>query len=261
MVTCTLIGGLGNRMFQIAAAVSLSIDNGDDYVIDTSKVIAPHDDIDYIDFYDKTIFAKIKKSSINYSDFNFYYEPNFHYNPIIMKNNINLYGYFQSEKYFLENKEKIVEVFINDEYINEIKKNWKNKLNNSLSIHVRRQDYTNSNNSYPVQDMNYFNNAVNIIESNSIVDNIFIFSDDVKWCKENFKENEKIIFIENNNDVYDLYLMSLCSNNIICNSTFSWWGSYLNKNIHKNIIVPKKWFSDHINKNYNDIYTKNMIKL
>ena len=89
-----------------------------------------------------------------------------------------------------------------------------------------------------------------------------IFSDDLEWCKENFDFIENKVIIEGNTDYQDLYLMSLCKNNIICNSTFSWWGAWLNKNDKKIVIAPEKWFSS-ADEYYNteDIIPSNSIKI
>ena len=70
--------------------------------------------------------------------------------------------------------------------------------------------------------------------------NFIVFSDDIQWCKENFK-GEEFTFIEED-DYIELYLMSMCRHNIIANSSFSWWGSYLNQNEDKIVIAPSKWF-------------------
>ena len=68
-----------------------------------------------------------------------------------------------------------------------------------------------------------------------------MFSDDIDWCKENFKQSN-ITFIENETDYIDLFIMSLCNNNIIANSTFSWWGAWLNSNENKKVVCPSSWF-------------------
>ena len=68
-----------------------------------------------------------------------------------------------------------------------------------------------------------------------------VFSDDIEWCRSNF-HGDKFVFVEDQKDYEDLYYMSLCKHNIICNSTFSWWSAWLNNNADKKIISPKKWF-------------------
>lgn len=82
------------------------------------------------------------------------------------------------------------------------------------------------------------------------------FSDDIKWCVENIKNDDNDIYFINNTekDYYELYLMSLCDNNIISNSTFAWWGAYLNKNEDKKVIAPKNWFGTGFKNDFTDIY-------
>jgi 5'(3')-deoxyribonucleotidase len=89
-----------------------------------------------------------------------------------------------------------------------------------------------------------------------------IFSDDIEWCKENFPNiSDKFIFIEGNKDYEDLYIMSKCKNNIISNSTFSWWGAWLNQNENKKVVAPLKWFGSSINHNTKDLYCDGWIKI
>ena len=111
--------------------------------------------------------------------------------------------------------------------------------------------------------INYYLNSLNYLKSitNSNF-KIFVFSDDIKWCEENFGFLNNKTFISDNKDYEDLYLMSMCKNNIIANSTFSWWGAWLNKNENKQVIIPSKWFgisNSHLNTN--DLYCDKWIKL
>jgi hypothetical protein len=95
-------------------------------------------------------------------------------------------------------------------------------------------------------------------------DSVFlIFSDDIQWCKENFPDMpEKFRFIEGNKDYEDLYIMSHCKNNIIANSSFSWWGAWLNSNLEKTIIAPATWFGPTLqNNDTTDLYCEGWIKI
>jgi hypothetical protein len=116
--------------------------------------------------------------------------------------------------------------------------------NNSVSIHVRRGDYSGSN-ELDICTINYFKNAVKRISE--LVDNpvYYIFSDDLEYVKNNFYFLGKYTIIDNsgfiNSDYFDLYLMTNCKHNIIPNSTFSWWAAWLNQNPNKIVICPEKW--------------------
>ena len=150
-------------------------------------------------------------------------------------------GYFQSEKYFKHNRDKILELFKPQEKINKfLLKKYSNLINNEkhVSVHIRRGDYlkfsdyhTNLNKDYYYKAMNYFKDEYKFI----------FFSDDIEWCKETFT-NKNNIFIEKQDDILDLYLMSKIKNNIIANSSFSWWAAWLNENENKKVIAPSTWF-------------------
>ena len=132
------------------------------------------------------------------------------------------------------------------------------KNENTCSIHVRRGDYLNSPNHHPTQNMNYYMRAIKEMPKDSV---FLIFSDDIKWCKENFPNlPEKFIFVEGNKDYEDLHLMTHCKNNIIANSTFSWWGAWLNSNSDKIVVAPKKWFGPALkNNDTKDLYCEGWI--
>ena len=93
-----------------------------------------------------------------------------------------------------------------------------------------------------------------------VTDNFIFFSDDISWVKANLN-NPKGIYIDNEKDYIELKLMTMCKNNIICNSSFSWWGAWLNENPTKKVVGPLKWFGESIPHNTDDILPLNYIKL
>ena len=133
-----------------------------------------------------------------------------------------------------------------------------NTPNEICSIHVRRGDYLTKPNIHPTQTINYYMDAVKLMSPNTL---FLVFSDDIGWCKDNFKDFTNIVFIEGNSDYEDLLLMSLCDNNIICNSSFSWWAAWLNQNPNKKVVAPKLWFGSGLNHNTKDITPENWIEL
>jgi hypothetical protein len=237
MVSCYLQGGLGNYLFQIATAYSKSLDLNKKFVINPKNIQVVHKPIT---FYTDNILKNIVFDN-NFNPIEIYYEPYFHYTPIPdFMLPTQLYGYFQSEKYFKHNRDKILDFFSCNNVIEKIYDKYKIALNNdTCSIHVRRGDYLNLIDHHPVQDMEYYKKAISIVGYEKT---FFIFSDDIGWCKENFNFLDNVIYCENNKDYEELYLMSLCKDNIIANSSFSWWGAWLNKNDTKKVISPKKWF-------------------
>jgi len=258
MVSCKLRGGLGNYMFQIATTISLAIDNKDKYefyIIGTTKV---HQ---HIITYMGSIFSDVNILDTSPKQYNVYHEPEFSYNKIPYQNDLLLCGYFQSEKYFKHNQNEIIDLFspTHNELVY-IYGKYGNKLSkdNSCSIHVRRGDYLKLKEHHPPCDMDYYNSAMNIMPTDT---NYLIFSDDIEWCKKKFIGN-RFTFIEDESDVIDLHTMSQCKHNIIANSSFSWWGAWLNNNKHSIIVAPTKWFGSAKGKiNVDDVYADKWIKI
>jgi hypothetical protein len=255
MVCANLKGGLGNYMFQISAALSLSLENNDIFIIDESKSMTVHNNVL---FYKSNIFR----------NFNFgvsgnlkkYDEPFFHYKNIVYEKNLIIDGFFQSEKYFSNHLEELLKLFSIDDFNKDLLKKKYNYIDfeNSCSVHVRRGDYLKYPNAHPTLDLEYYQKCV----AETLTKNILIFSDDILWCKENLNFHDKnIFFIEGNTDYNDLWLMSMCRENIIANSTFSWWGAWLNNNKNKKVFAPNKWFGPNIQHNIKDLLSDNWIKI
>jgi len=256
MISCFLKGGLGNFMFQIATTYSLAKDNKCEVTFNDKKYFKVHKSLDE---YKNNIFRNINFN--NNTEYSFIYnEPHFNFQPIPFRKNILLNGYFQSEKYFSHNRNEILRLFSpNEKNLNYIYNKYGNILTkNTTSIHVRRGDYLKLQNHHPLCEMDYYKKSIDVIGKNST---FIVFSDDINWCKENFKYKD-ITFIENEKDYIDLYIMSMCKNNIMANSSFSWWGAWLNKNQNKKIIAPKKWFGESKkNVDTKDLYPKSCIKI
>ena len=256
-VKVNLKGGLGNYLFQIASTYSYAKEFNKTPIFETETSVTVHKNIKY---YNDNILKKISlitKDNLNYK--HNYIERVFHYNKIpLFNDSVKLDGYFQSEKYFEKYTSEIRELFtFNIPHI--IKKYDSFIHKNKCSIHVRRGDYLKSPNHHPTQPIQYYLNAMKHFNNDTIY---LIFSDDINWCKQNFPKNDKLIFIEGNKDYEDLMLMSMCQNNIICNSTFSWWAAWLNKNKNKKVVAPRRWFGSALSKNNTkDIYPKNWILL
>ncbi len=257
-VSAILMGGLGNYMFQVAAAYAYSKRFGKDVGFNCSESSGPHK---HVTEYGKNIFKDIKLFHIRSGGAKQVNENGFHYEEIPkFDGNVLLHGYFQSEKYFKDFEDEIRSLFMSYEI--EISEELKAILQNenTCSIHVRRGDFLKHPNHHPVQNMNYFLKAIKQMPKDSV---FLIFSDDIQWCKQNFPDlSEKFKFIEGHKDYEDLYIMSKCKNNIICNSTFSWWGAWLNNNPDKLVIAPKNWFGPaYAGHNTNDLYCQNWILL
>lgn len=266
-VSIKLAGGLGNYMFQIACAHAYGLKHNKIPIFTSDDSIQIHK---HINFYKENVLSNVNFTpKIDIKSFNIINEPEFNYNELPdLEGNIYLNGYFQSEKYFKEYSEEIKNLFEQPRFVHGLVAHnaWDNHgvyINvdsNTCSIHIRRGDYLNSPDHHPTQNMNYYMKAIKQMPKDTV---FLIFSDDISWCKENFPDiPEKFKFIEGNTDFIDLLMMSSCKHNIICNSTFSWWAAWLNKNPDKIVIAPQKWFGPaYGHYNIDDLYCEGWIKI
>ena len=239
-----LQGGLGNRLFQISATYSIAKKQNKLLLI-SELSLNEHSNIDYKkNIFNKLIFCnKLPINSFiifeNNEPLPFIDIPNYEFN------NLLIYGYFQNEKYFIDYKDEIIKLFeIEQERLLYLTNKYKN-LKNSCFIHIRRGDYLKFSDIYYFDLKLYYEKCIKIMQEKYNNCLFCIFSDDIEYCK-NYKTFKSInaIFIEDENELNSLYLMSLCHLGGICtNSTFSWWGAYLNKNNDKTVIFPNKWFN------------------
>lgn len=270
-VTCASLGKfgrLGNQMFQIAAVLGYANKHH-------LKAVFPKWYCDYTQ-KDMSVYFKNKINqslSISSQCEREYKESNFYYSEIPYYSSVDLYGYFQSEKYF-SNKYFIKHYFEPSELllksIYEKYEEWLQK--ETCSIHVRCGDYINHS-LHDVCDTQYYEKAIKFVKSQKNIDAFVVFSDNIELCKKKFPssfifiENSlnsfglKSIYKQNNSDVEELFLMSLCKHNIIANSSFSWWGAWLNNNSTKIVVSPQRWFLPTAGKEDKDVYTEDMVKI
>ena len=145
-----------------------------------------------------------------------------------MNENVLLQGYFQSEKYFKDYRKEILDLFNIPQNSQSVK---------TCSIHVRRGDFLVEYCVSALMDMDYYNRAMDIINA----DKYIIVSDDINWCYKHFKGSQ-FEFSNCTSPYQDLILMANCNDNIIANSTFSWWGAWLNPSSEKQVVHPVNWF-------------------
>lgn len=270
MIIVKCSGGLGNQMFLYALyknfkkrgrEVYFDIDDYKNYNLhngyeleDIFNLAIDYSENNYTKHlkvkeneYIKKIIRKFKPELISHKILH----PYIYNNDIFSMRNVYLEGYGQNINYintiedelrydFKFNLDLIDELNLN--IIEEIERN-----ENSVSIHVRRGDYINNTKAYDIYggicEKNYYSNALKIIQERVSNANFYIFSNDIDWVKQNLRlKNATYINHNNGKDSYkDLILMSKCKHNIIANSTFSWWGAWLNENSNKNVIMPKRW--------------------
>lgn len=267
MIYTHLKGGLGNMLFQIAAGISFS------KRLNTNLcLINLNSHLEYLNADD--VYQPKLKHSFEYLKLNQF--KNFSQIPPITKplrmvtypfeyikdlptDDCIINGFFQSEKFIINERDEVLNNFSpSEEIVSHLSKyNFTNFK--TTSIHVRRGDYLNNPDYHTVQSKEYFTEAIRLTRYNT--DKYIIFSDDIEWCKNNFI-GEEFIFIDKEKDYIELYLMSFCHNNIISNSSFGWWGAWMNRNTDKIVIGPKKWFGPKDpNLTDKDIIPENWIKL
>lgn len=225
----SICGRLGNQIFIISSIVGISNELGLNYSFNWNysnifnnqhklnknvKIITPIKQIkERTHDFDKTLLDSIKlfteRSSLS---------------------TISVNGFLQDYRYFINSKNILTDIFNIP----------KNKYKNTASLHVRRGDYLKYPKHHPQQSDEYYENAIDIMKSKGIT-NFRVYSDDIDWCKNKFKDS-MFYFSENKNQFEDLYDMMLCDNNIIANSTYSWVAAFYNRNEDKTVIKPCNWF-------------------
>ncbi len=249
LISCNLMGGLGNQIFQAAHAIAQGMIHNREVVF-IPKSWTPMQGRQ-TENYLNNIFRKLKFVD-NIDGFEKVSEGLWEYSEVHVKENNTVFdGYFQSSKNFLGQDNQIRNTFSpTKEFINEmLEKHPELNEEKTLSIHIRRGDCFMNPDIHPIATEKYIENAIKEIGEYS---HVFVFSDDKVWVKENLKF-DNVNYVDDE-DYRELWLMSLCKNNIIVNSTFSWWGSFLNNNPNKKIVAPSIWFGPRGPRNYKDIY-------
>ena len=294
MIIVKLQGGMGNQMFQYATGRALSLKYGVPLGLDLSFLLDRTQRLNFHNFtfrnYDLDVFnieAEIVPKSkiplvnrtfggslgiyINYFKNIFFtlkgVEKGFNFDPSIfdLGHNVYLDGFWQSPKYFEGIKDIIRKDFVIKKELSQEVNNLMQEIknSNSLCIHVRRGDYLN-NSFHNVIGKKYYNEGIEFIKEKTHIDNIYVFSDDIKWCEENMSFPYNTVFV---GEKYagakaegNLALMSACKYFIISNSTFSWWGAWLSDYKDKIVIAPKQWFADATISN-NDLIPQEWVRI
>ena len=263
MIITKIKGGLGNQLFQYATGravashhkLPLKLDltwfethklhNG--YRLDQLSIradIATKNQIFKLKGRNNLLFSALRKGGFVKRKSYFKEKRNSYFDASIFKHNfIYLNGYWQNELYFSNIRELLLRELSPINSMNDLGSDYLEHINksNSVSLHVRRGDYLNLKN-INVLDVDYYMKAVEYIRKNVEKPTFFIFSDDLEWCKNNLGFLDSFIYVDRTQtEIEDLKLMSFCQHNIIANSSFSWWGAWLNQNPNKTVIAPKSW--------------------
>jgi len=277
MIIVSLFGGLGNQMFQYACGKAIATKLDVELKLDISHVIdrTARKNFTYREYelgvfnikeeiatieevrqfipnlwnsneFIKQIY-KLKRLFKGHSLFREKLKFTYNKEVELVKDNTYLYGYFQTQKYFESFRNELLQIFRLKNEIDTSNQNLISRMEseNSVSIHVRRGDYNNS--PFELLDIHeYYLKAIKLIQEHVESASFYIFTNDYLWTEENFSFidiQKHIININNESQSFlDMILMSNCKHNICANSSFSWWGAWLNNNPDKMVIAPKMWF-------------------
>lgn len=287
VVIVKLRGGLGNQLFQYAAGRRLSVVHGTTLKLDTTSYLdgdlrryeLGHFLIEE-EFASSNEIATLigdKNSALNkllYATKPYYKRPvfkerRFTYDPNFLRTIRNVYldGYWQSEKYFRDIRSLLCQEFSLKRDPDRRNKDWAEKIvqDKSVSIHVRRGDFIadpSTHRIHGVCSVEYYREAMKFLSTIIGKPHFFIFSDDPDWAYRNLDFGLETTVVSGKDSMAheELWLMSLCNHNIVANSSFSWWGAWLNNNPKKIVVAPKQWVS-HSDLDTSDLVPESWIRL
>jgi hypothetical protein len=247
------LGRLGNQMFQYASLRGIAARRGYDFGIPPSKFEDEWRSHQLFEVFD---LPHLPRQNVKYLDGGnapVAQEKFFHFDQLLFDqcpNDVSLFGFFQSEKYFKHIEESIKEDFTFREHILEPCKEIVEGFENPVSLHVRRTDYLTNNANHHNLDLSYYEEALKHFDDRQVI----VFSDDPEWCKgQSLFSDDRFLVSESEDNKIDLCLMTFCTSHIIANSSFSWWGAWLANS--QKVIAPSKWFGP----NNADKETKDLI--
>lgn len=267
MIIVKLQGGLGNQMFQYALGRSLSLRHNVQLKIDSSYLRSPNQsnrsyELDSLAINPEEAMPEEIRAYIGTVQKIFdHLRPNLkkkHFTEkspafeksVLNLNNIYLDGHWQDERYFKDCEQTIRNDFILKNPFGLKAKSVAEQIEtvpNAVSLHIRRGDLVSIPKiatAHGTLPLAYYREATAKILELAPNASFFIFSDDIEWAKENFPKDYPVTFVSTAGirNCEEITLMSMCKHNIIANSTFSWWGAWLNQNPNKIVIAPKQWF-------------------
>jgi hypothetical protein len=287
-ISCKLCGGLGNQLFQIFTTISYALKYSKPFFFLNNHQLGNGSNGSTIRYtYWETFLTVLKPFLKNMSDIPqllFINERDFKYQELPENFDKNygtlLVGYFQSPKYFNKCKSSIYD-FLKIDLKKMIVKN-KTKINLddvcTISMHFRFGDYKKYPHIYPLLDVDYYNKALSYIlkEISVLFDNqreivvIYFCEDDSIYEVDEIiniirkTDNSLVKFVRADTNLSDweqMLLMSLCNHNIIANSTFSWWGAYLNSNAGNIVCYPEQWFKKEAKKDTSDLFLEDWVAI
>ncbi len=276
IITCNLMGGLGNQLFEIFTTISYAIEYGQQFRFANIETIGFGNMTIRKTFWNSFLSRLKPFTMAEFPQMMLLKEKSFEYNKLpvndFLHQNIIIYGYFQSYKYFEKYYRQICRIIdLEMMQINLLQKlDISNTLDNTVSMHFRIGDYKLHPTIYPILNKAYYNLSLKLITEKHFIKTVMYFCEEedaievfktIQYLSKQFKEIE---FVRGNNTLEDweqMLLMSCCHHNIIANSTFSWWGAYFNNWEDKMVCYPAKWFGPDLPHNTKDLFPENWHKI
>ena len=262
MIIIKIKGGLGNQLFQYATGRAVALHHKlplkldltifktyklHRYLLDQFAIqadIATENEIIKLKGGNNVLFSALRKTGFIKTKSYIKEKRSSYFDASVFKNNVvYLDGYWQNELYFKDIRELLLPELTSSSSMSDLGCAYLESINNSnsVSLHVRRGNYLNTKN-INVLDVDYYMKAADYIRKNVEKPTFYVFSDDLEWCKNSLGFLDDCIYVDRTQtDIDDLKLMSFCRHNIIANSSFSWWGAWLNQNPKKTVIAPEGW--------------------
>jgi len=221
------LGRLGNQLFQVAATIGVARRSGCPFIFPPWPYARQFE------------FPIPQSHSIRQMQRRA--QRTFAYEEIVVDRATELYGYFQSERYFAHCRDEVRRYFTPHRALSQLLERGFGDLlaTRTCSVHVRRTDYVGDSIWRELAAGDYYERAMSQFDPDTT---FVIFSDDIQWCKQRFR-GRSVFFVEALSAVEDLFLMARCRGHIIANSSFSWWGAWLDPNPDKKVIAPAQWFA------------------
>lgn len=294
MIIVRLMGGLGNQMFQYATGRQLAekhntplrldltaylnmsdIDTSREYELSCFNITGqPASEAELKrmlpqDFTPSLAYKVMRKLKIN-QRLRPLGEPSKKFYDVVLRASDNTYlvGWWQNERYFRDIKDILISEFTPKE-LSKYSQNMASNIKgtNAVSVHVRRGDYVTNkyaNKEHGLATLNYYKKAIKYLEGKQDDLKFFVFSDDLDWCKKNLPVGKNAVFVGGNlgkKSYEDIYLMQQCKHNIIANSSFSWWGAWLNAYPDKIVVAPKDWFKNKRSNEETEVVPESWVRL
>ena len=280
MITCNLMGGLGNQLFQIFTTISYAIKSKNRFNFMALEKLGGGSTTIRYTFWN-TFFLNLKPFLLtDLPQVKVIRERDFTYNELpvdeMINKNILIYGYFQSYKYFQENYSIICRIIgienLKTKVLSKLNLLNEDKLLDNVSLHFRLGDYKKLQDFHPVMTYDYYENSLSYIQTKNVDTNykIIYFCEDADIDEVLITINKLVIkfpeynFVRGDNTLQDweqMIYMSCCHHNIIANSSFSWWAAYFNSYSDKIICYPSVWFGPSANNNTKDLCPDEWVKI